>query len=236
MKGYNDKNTEGINNKLKEVNSNIDERKSKIKSDVFADFDYEKIKQDNKEFNKKIMIITVVISVSIVIFTTFFIKGKNTFSLTGRHSSEQMQEDSSSGNNENSDRKASENADGDSSEKKTELAEKPEEKKVEENKPEENKPEENNNSNNTTTNTSTEGLRSYHLIQDVYLRRGPYMGDNIIRKVYAGDTIYDLGVENVPEVDDDGRERIWIKVKTSNGEEGYVSNRAIEGTDKKPYY
>lgn len=89
---------------------------------------------------------------------------------------------------------------------------------------------------NTTVNIDTDGLKSYYLKQDVYLRREPYMGDNIIRKVYAGDTIYDLGVENVIETDSNGRQRVWIKVKTRNGEDGYVSNRAIDGTDIKPYH
>lgn len=81
------------------------------------------------------------------------------------------------------------------------------------------------------------GYKSYYLLQDVNLRSSPTMAgsSNVICKVYAGNTIYDLGETNVYDYDDDGRERIWIKVVTSDGKEGYVSNRAINCTDKKPY-
>ena len=83
----------------------------------------------------------------------------------------------------------------------------------------------------------TSGLTSYYLGQDVYLRSSPNMDSksNIMHKVYKGDVIYDLGEDPVRDEDADGRERLWIKVVTSSGDVGYVSNRAINMTDRKPY-
>jgi len=89
----------------------------------------------------------------------------------------------------------------------------------------------------TSQNEVSNDYTSYYLGQDVYLRSSPGMdgNSNIICKVYKGDTIYDLGETPVKDVDNSGRERNWIKVRTSDGKIGYVSDRAINMTDKKPY-
>ena len=88
---------------------------------------------------------------------------------------------------------------------------------------------------NNYSHNSKKNSKKYYLRQDVYLRSSAHMGNNIVRKVYAGDSLIDLEKEKISEVDPDGRERIWIRVKTTDGDVGYVSNRAIDCTDKKPW-
>lgn len=44
---------------------------------------------------------------------------------------------------------------------------------------------------------------------------------NIIEKVYKGDTVYVSGNGAVVDTDDDGRERVWVRVRTSSGDEIY---------------
>lgn len=87
MEEYNNKNTECSN--YKSENKGQESRKKNVNSDVFADFDYDKIMEENKNFNKKIVATMITLSVVITLAAMFlFNESDNSSTIVAKNSRE----------------------------------------------------------------------------------------------------------------------------------------------------